>query len=244
MKRFATTLLALALLCGCLLVPAGAAAEPAGAAGLKFKQDGTFKIIQVADLQESYMSSTISNDFLYDLAKNEAPDLFVLTGDNMSSGGSNWGIPFISRLWVRASIDGYMRAFDRIYRDFGIPVTMVYGNHDAEIGPDVISKADMFAFYARHESFIGDDVYIPAADEGTRDAQGQHYGTHNLLVYDNAGTTAKFNIWMFDSGSYDERLQGDGYYSGVQPQQVDWFKDVYASTGNLPSLAFQHIIVP
>jgi len=238
MKRFFGILLALTLLCGCLMVPSSAAADPASAAGLRFKQDGTFKIIQVADLQEFLISSTISAQFLWDLAEREKPDLFVLTGDNVSTGGANQVPAFLGRIAVRSSVDTMMSAFDRIYKKFGIPVTMVYGNHDNEAGPACVSRADQFAMYARHESFIG--YYIPEADEGTEDAQGQHYGTHNLLVYDKNGAAPAFNIWMFDSGSYDKR----GGYSCVQRPQIDWFNETNEATGKLPSFSFQHIVVP
>jgi len=78
------------------------------------------------------------------------------------------------------------------------------------------------------------------ADEGTEDELGPHCGTHNLLVYDNAGNTPKFNIWMFDSGSYDPR----GSYSAVQAPQIEWFNAVNDAAGKLPSISFQHIIVP
>ncbi|MCL1952140.1 MAG: hypothetical protein FWF60_04865, partial [Oscillospiraceae bacterium] len=75
------------------------------------------------------------------------------------------------------------------------------------------------------------------ADGGTEDEQGQHYGTHKLAIKNSAGDADVFNIWMFDSGSYDP-----GYgYSCVQQQQVDWFNS--ANAARLPSFAFQHIIV-
>jgi len=236
MKRIASLLFAIALLCGCLMV--ASAAESPAHAGLQCKPDGSFKIIQVSDLQEFLISSTISAQFLYDLAKNEKPDLFVLTGDNVSTGAAAYFPGNLGRAAVRLSIDGMMRAFDRIYRDFGIPVTMVFGNHDNEAGPDCVSRAEQFAMYAAHESFIG--YYIPGADEGTDDEQGQHYGTHNLLVYDRWGEAPVFNLWMFDSGSYDER----GGYSCVQEPQIAWFNETNEALGALPSISFQHIIVP
>jgi hypothetical protein len=49
-----------------------------------------------------------------------------------------------------------------------------------------------------------------------------------------------FNLWMFDSGSNDER----GGYSWVQQPQIDWFNRTNAALNKLPSFAFQHIIVP
>ena len=234
MKRILSLLAALAL-CLCLIIPAGAA--DAASANLKCR-DGAFKIIQVADTQEFILSSTLTQEFLYDLAKNEKPDLFVLTGDNVSTGGASSFPKPIANLLVKLSVDNLMRAFDKIYKDFGIPMTMVFGNHDNEAGPDKVTRAEQFAMYAAHPSFIG--YYIEAADKGTEDEQGQHYGTHNLVVNNSAGTAPAFNIWMFDSGSYDPR----GGYSAVQPAQIAWFQAEHARLGGLPSIAFQHIIVP
>jgi hypothetical protein len=60
-------------------------------------QDGTFKIIQVSDLQEAYFSSPVVREFLYDLAEKERPGLFILTGDNVSSNEADWKIDSASK---------------------------------------------------------------------------------------------------------------------------------------------------
>jgi len=234
MKRFTSLILAIMLL-GCMMLPVGAA-DAANRDNLKFKQDGTFKIIQVADLQEGFLSSPITQDFLYDLAKKERPDLFVLTGDNIAGGLTNLGFRLGSNIAVKVSIDAFMRVFDRIYCDFGIPVTMVYGNHDNE--DHWFSRAEQFKLYTKHKSFIG--WADSGADKGTKDNLGEHYGTHNLLIKDSAGKGPIFNLWLFDSGSNDER----GGYSCVQKPQIDWFKATNEAVGKLPSIAFQHIMVP
>jgi len=232
MKKPLAFLLA-TVLCAAAAIPAGAAAPPAP---LRFKSDGSFKIIHVPDLQETIWSSAVTRQFLYDLAKAEQPDLFVLGGDNI--GGSIIDkIPLIGKRLLRSGIDSFMDTFDKIYKDFGIPVTMVFGNHDNE-ALRTVTREKSFAIYAAHKSFIG--AYVPQADAGTSDEQGQHYGTHNLLVYDRAGESPVFNLWMFDSGSYDVR----GGYGQVQKPQLDWFNKVNADTGKLPSFAFQHIVVP
>jgi len=196
---------------------------------LECGRDGIFKIIQVSDLQEPYFCSPIVREFLYDLAEKERPGLFVLTGDNTSSKEADWKIDRVSRHWIKTSIDGYMRVFDRIYDDFGIPVTMVYGNHDCEA--PFTSRAEQFAVYQSHRSFIG---FLTGADKGARDDLGEYLGTHSLLVYGSSGKPA-FHLWMFDSGHGE---------SGVQKPQLDWFRKVNEEIGKLPSLAFQHIAVP
>jgi len=196
---------------------------------LECGRDDTFKIIQVSDLQEAYFSSPVVREFLYDLAEKERPDLFILTGDNVSSNEADWKIGSISKHWVKTGIGGYMRVFDRIYDDFGIPVTMVYGNHDCEA--PFTSRAEQFAVYQSHRSFIG---FLTGADKGACDDLGECLGTHNLLVYGSSGKPA-FHLWMFDSGHGE---------CGVQKPQLNWFRRVNEETGKLPSVAFQHIVVP
>ena len=232
-RKLFALLLALALLLGCYAIaPQGAPAEPK----LQFKQDGAFKIIQIADMQEFALSSRITRDFLYDLAARERPDLFVLTGDNIHCRTADHLPRRIGRALIKSGIDGFMDVFDRIYDEFGTRVTMVYGNHDNEAGK-TITKAEQFAMYAAHRSFAGH--YIAEADAGTSDEQGPHYGTHNLLIRDKTGEAPVFGLWMFDSGSYDPR----GGASCVQKPQIDWFRETNESTGMLPSLAFQHLPV-
>ncbi|MCL1952845.1 MAG: metallophosphoesterase, partial [Oscillospiraceae bacterium] len=158
MKRFVCLLLAVALLCGCLAVavhaePDSAAAEAPANSKLQFRQDGSFKIIQVSDLQETFFCSTITQEWLYDMAARERPDLFVLTGDNIAGGGANWGTRAGAMFAVKHSIDAFMNVFDRIYKDFGTPVTMVFGNHDNE--DNHVGRAGQFAMYQRHKCFIG-----------------------------------------------------------------------------------------
>lgn len=241
MKRVLSLLIALTLILGLTLPAMAADTKPcptADSAGLKFSQEGKFKILQLSDTQEFLISSTIAQEFIYDLVKAEKPDVIILTGDNISGSGAKVFPKAIAMQLIKMSVNNLMKVFDRIYKEFGIPVTMVYGNHDNEAGKDKVSRAEQFAIYAEHECFIG--YYIDEADKGTSDVDGQHYGTHNLIVKDAAGTAPIFNLWMFDSGSNDTR----GGYSGVQKPQIDWFNKTNAALGKLPSLAFQHIIVP
>jgi len=241
-KRLLYLLAAVALLLVCMITGAvtkGAMRGqniPERSASLQFQQDGTFKIIQVSDLHETYFTGGITKDFLYDLARRERPDLFVLTGDNLSSRAVDWGIGFLSRYWVKISIHSFMDVFDRIYKDFGIPVTMVYGNHDAEFPRT--SREEQFAIYASHRSFLGQAT---AADEGTQGKFGQSYGTHHLLIKDSAGQTPVFSLWLFDNAN--NREDDDGY-GCVQKPQLDWFAAENEATGKLPSFVFQHIVVP
>jgi hypothetical protein len=70
-------------------------------------------------------------------------------------------------------------------------------------------------------------------------------GTYNIPVYSSNCEKVKFNLWVFDSGDYDE----NGHYSCVKPDQIEWYKkttDKLKEDNNgetVNSLVFQHIIV-
>ena len=71
-------------------------------------------------------------------------------------------------------------------------------------------------------------------------------GTHNLPIYASEGSETKFNLWMIDSNDYD---RVNGGYDYVHQDQIDWYektsKALEEKEGHLvPSIAFQHIIVP
>jgi hypothetical protein len=252
-KKLLGALLALTMSLGCLIVTGWAEGDEEAeeviplseAADLRFGADGKFKIIQIADLQESFLTSDLTKDYLRGLAATEKPDLFVLTGDNISDinlaveiEGSNFSLQAVNRPIVNRSIDSFMKVFEEI----GVPVTMVFGNHDTE--KSGVTRWQQMQRYQDYSCFVG--YAAENADTGTT---GNHYGTHNLIIKDNAGETAKFNLWMFDSGDYvsddpstqvDESTVG---YDCVQKPQTTWFTTTNNAIGKLPSLAFQHIIV-
>lgn len=214
--------------------------KPAGADKLKFNADGTFKIIQIADLQEIFLTQEMTKQFLRWLAKTEKPDLFVLTGDNFSSPDV---FPFLDRFVINHSIDSFMDVFD----DIGIPVTAVLGNHDAE--DTNVTRWQVIQRFQAHESFVG---YAVEAADGT---DGAHWGTHCLPIKDSTGTD-KFALWMFDTGANvplqkevpPEDPEGEptiekwNEYNCVSTQQMAWFNGNALKA--LPGFTFQHIIVP
>jgi hypothetical protein len=200
--------------------------KPEGADALQFRADGTFTIVQVTDTQEIFTTSTMTKDFFNWLAGEVDPDLFILTGDNISDGGAVTGIPAMNRWVVNGSIDRLMNIFDGI----GVPTTMVLGNHDAEASG--VTRWQEVQRYQDHTSYIG------FAAEGAEENNNKHWGTHNLLLKDSKGVNDIYNLWLFDSGDY----AADIGYNCVTKTQVDWFNKTSKDLGNLPSLAFQHIV--
>jgi len=235
MKKHLRRILSLALaLVFCTLSVIGASAlnqdTPAYKAKLKFGSDGKFTILQISDIQESFVLSPITRDLILASMEKVDEDLIVLTGDNFGGGSCRTGMKFLDRILVRMAINNYMSIFEKA----GTPVAVVFGNHDAE---NAISKEEQFEMYSKYSCFIG-------FDEGA-DIYG--CGNYNVPIFPSAGgTVPAFNLWMFDSGMYD----GDNGYDYMRPSQINWYvntsNELKAQNGGavIPSMAFQHIIVP
>ena len=198
---------------------------------LQFNDDGSFKILQVADLQDNMQLNGAVKAFLEEAIINEQPDLVVLTGDNISGGSCRTDISkALDTRRCEKAIDQFMSIFE----EYEVPVAAVFGNHDNE---NALSKEDLFDIYESYDCFIG-------TDEG--DAL-YGCGTYNLPIYSSKDADKMmYNLWMFDSNTYDEELGG---YDYVHDDQVEWYvnksNELKAANGGVavPSMAFQHIIV-
>ncbi len=227
MKKFISVLLVLALVLSTFALSVSATDKKDEL--LRFNSDGTFKIIQVADLQDNTNPVKKTAEYLREIAEDEKPDLFILTGDNISDSVARGYTKANSVKRVRKAIDGFMSVFEEI----GVPVAVVFGNHDAE---GLVSKEEQMAIYNEYDCCI-------AIDEG-ESLYG--CGTYNLPVYSSDGKKIAYNLWLFDSNMYDDE---NGGYDHIHEDQIEW----YVNTSNelkkqnggkpVPSMAFQHIIV-
>ena len=215
------------VLCAVMLV---AAASPAFAAVdnngvLRFNKDGKFKIMQISDTQDIDVPREATIMFMEKALDAEKPDLVVFTGDQLAGG----------KIETAEGVYAGIKAILQPVVDRGIPFTVVFGNHDNDDGCPV-SRDEQFAYY---QTFPGCLAY---------DAVPEMYGTgtHNLPIYASEGSETKFNLWMIDSNDYD---RVNGGYDYVHQDQIDWYektsKALEEKEGHLvPSIAFQHIIVP
>lgn len=118
---------------------------------MKFNEDGTFKIIQMTDFQDLGFLNPASKHIIKNALALEKPDLVVLTGDNIAN-----FIPklpaFIYRGYAKLAIGQFMKLFQKA----GVPVAMVYGNHDTQ---DSLNEAGQWALYKRYSVFAGPEEY-------------------------------------------------------------------------------------
>lgn len=220
-KRIIALALALCLAFGAML-PAYAA-ESADA--LRFDENGEFKILHLCDLQDDYPLENEALTYIDYVLKNYEPDLVVLGGDNTVA----------SEETKEAAIEQIVTPFveNQVY------FTLVFGNHDDEQGVD---KDTLLKYYQKYGG-----KYCLAYDA---DPSLHGSAIHNLPILSSDGTKIKFNLWMFDTGTYvyDENGTRLGYDS-VTPDQIEWYQKTSkalneAAGETVYSLAFQHMTPP
>ena len=192
---------------------------------IKFNSDGKLKILHIADTHLNYDKHFDASIWVIAEACDvEKPDLVVLTGDNTH--------PDEDPEKTKELINALMNIFD----SRNIPVAVTFGNHDAEKGP--MTRADIMKYYSTFS------CTIPFEDS----VDFKHCATLNIPVLASDSDEVKFNLWVFDSGDYDE--DEPRHYDRVRTEQIEWYKEKsrelrQANGGEtINSVVFQHIIVP
>lgn len=191
------------------------AAEPV----LSFDENDEFKILHISDFQDRYPAQEKMMTYIDYMLDIYEPDLVVFGGDNA--------------VGPKETKEEEIKALVAPFVEHETYFTLVFGNHDHEQGVD---KDTLLKYYQKHGG-----KYCLAYD-----ADPSLHGTaiHNLPVYSSDGKEIKFNVWMFDTGSYvfDEEGNRLGYDS-VTPDQIEWYKKTSAKIGKVPAMAFQHMVV-
>lgn len=216
MKKVISVVLAVCMLFSLVTISfAGLKAD----AKLQFNSNGKFKILCLADVQDSYPMEPAMIQFIKEALDFAAPDLVVFVGDNVV--GED----------IRA-IDEMIAPLD----ERGIPFTFVFGNHDDEGG---MVKEDQLAAYQKYDECLAYDA----------DPELSGCATHNVPILSSDGSKVAFNVWCFDSGGsiHDEDGTWLGY-DHVHADQIEWYEETREALAEenggevVPSLAFQHII--
>lgn len=192
---------------------------------IRFNSDGKLKILHVADTHldnDRYFDASIW--VIAEACDIEKPDLVVLTGDNVAPSEN----PEETKKLINALMN--------IFESRGIPVAVTFGNHDSEKGP--MTRADIMEYYKTFS------CVITAED---KDAF-RNCATFNIPVLASDSDKVNFNLWVFDSGDYDD--DDPRHYDRVRTEQIEWYKETSAKLKEenggkaVNSVVFQHIIVP
>ncbi len=236
-SRILSVLLAALMLFTCMLpaVSAETRKTPAEEAHLHFSEDGKFRILILADIQDGKNLSGITKEFCQTAIRELQPDVIVLTGDNIY--GSSTKNPKNSEKALRGVMDMLQELYDE---GVGAPVATVFGNHDDQ--SNNYSKGEQVALMSEYSCCltIDEDQWV----DGVHYIEAlEHCGTYNVPIYASATSDeVKFNMWMFDSGSY--AADGNKGYDHVRETQLKWYRETSEKYGNVPSMVFQHIIMP
>ena len=190
------------------------------ARSIKFN-NGKLKIMHVTDTHIEDDNINYSLVLIARACDIEKPDVVIVTGDNVQNyDDSNKTKEYIAR---------FMKIFD----ERKIPVAITFGNHDSERGP--LSRRELMEYYNTFDCSVTNENGKELAENGT----------YNIPVLSTDGKEMRYNLWVFDSGDYDDA----GHYGCVSAEDVAWYKEkselITAENGKkIYSLAFQHIIVP
>ena len=198
---------------------------------LRFNKNGEFRILIIADAQDTDKPQKETADIIKFALKRARPELVVLLGDN-TAGDFDGVTPERTQSAVKKLLEPIQKE--------NIPFALVFGNHDHE----GLALRCGFTERGAKEFILGEFMKSPLclARKGEPESG---VGTYNLPVSGSNGKTA-FNLWFIDSGTYDE----NGGYGYAKPDQNEWYikasNELKEQNGGapVPSFLFQHIPVP
>lgn len=173
---------------------------------MRISENREFRILQLTDLHLGFgfisgSRDRLAMDAVRKIIEMSKPDLIVLTGDLI--------FPF----WPKTGTCNNRRQAQKLTAfldDFEIPYTMVFGNHDCELG-SACNKEELAELYKRGRYCI--------FTEGRKELTG--VGNFLIELVDHAGKLL-LPLVMLDSNMYGE---GGWFFSGfdrIREDQTDW----------------------
>lgn len=199
---------------------------------LKFRENGEFSILAIADAQDTDNPQKETTDIIRYSIEKTSPNLIILLGDNIA--GDFEGVtPKRTKAAVKALLEPISEK--------DIPFALVFGNHDHE---GLVHRCGFEEKEAKEfilEEFQKNPLCLAVKGEPVSGVC-----TYNLPIISSDGKKTAFNLWLMDSGTYDN----NGGYGYVQADQNEWYikksDELKEQNGGaqVPSFLFQHIPVP
>lgn len=186
---------------------------------LKFKKDGSFKIVQFTDNHYIHGNpeSDVAVQLIEEVLQAEKPDLVVFTGDV---------------IFKRPALPGLDAIFDPV-AESGIPFAYVLGNHDDEYG---YNRQEVIKYVMQKPNCL--------ASMGDSSLFGA--GNYTLEIKQSTSDNNGFVLYFFDTGSYSQ-MDGIKGADWIKFEQVQWYRQTSktytkANAGiPYPAMAFFHI---
>ncbi len=189
---------------------------PRPAPQFAFGADGAFTFLHVTDVQERGKLHPRSAAVLRAAIAATKPQLVILTGDNVDSGGNQ-----------RDSFEKAMGALVTIFEETKTPFCVTFGNHDSERkGEGFLTRQEQYDWFKARGGALFVDHDVP-------ELTGVGSGAIELV----RDKKPAVRLFVMDSGAY-----APGGYDGCHADQIAWYERTAAD--GLPHLWFQHIIVP
>uniref|UniRef100_A0A7N0VGT4 Calcineurin-like phosphoesterase domain-containing protein n=1 Tax=Kalanchoe fedtschenkoi TaxID=63787 RepID=A0A7N0VGT4_KALFE len=232
---------------------------------LRFRSDGTFKILQVADMHFGNGAATHCRDvlpsqfyscsdhnttyFVQNLINLEQPDFVAFTGDNIFGTSAT------------DAAESLFKAFSPVLKS-GIPWAAVLGNHDQE---STMTREELMSFISLMDYSVS---RINPITEGSGSSSKRNvkqkidgFGNYDVQVYGAPGSpfanSSVLNLFFLDSGDR-ETVDGIRTYGWIKESQLRWLHDAatrfkdqqWHNDGSThasyrpPALTFFHIPIP
>ncbi|MBQ3517868.1 MAG: metallophosphoesterase [Clostridia bacterium] len=221
MKKFTSLLLVFVLLCGLLVFSVGAEEKTQ----LRFKEDGTFTILQLSDPQDDKNISKELIAFIEKAIEETQPDLIVITGDIVEdsrpvidvNGDDKPLLEGVKNKDYATALADTKATVEQIFapiEESGIPYAVTQGNNDYNSG---VTNEDWLAIYAQFSNCL-------TIDEST-DAEGKI--DQYLPILSSDSDAPAFGLWMLDNGK--DFTEG----------QMQWMQEY--NTNGVPGIVFEHV---
>lgn len=191
---------------------------------LKFNENGKFKIVQFADIQDGPKMNKKTLVLMNQILDYEKPDLVILTGDNLDC-----------RCKTKEDVITAIKNIASPMEKRNIYWATVFGNHDAE--QNKLTEEEMMKLYMSYPKNI--------SEFGPNNLG--RIGNYNLLIKGSSSKAPEFNIYLLNSGRYAASKIGG--YDWVNFNQITWYRNTCEALKNkyektIPALMFFHIPLP
>ncbi|HZK39164.1 MAG TPA: InlB B-repeat-containing protein [Clostridia bacterium] len=186
----------------------------------QFDSNGKFRIMSLNDIQDGRNVNKRVIAMITNAIARYKPDLVVFIGDNVTGG--------LTTAAFKSSVNQFLKPL----LDTNTKYAVTFGNHDDE-GWLTPSKQTQYNYYISHG---GNN----AVDHDVEALTGVGNGV--IPIYPNGQTSGNpaFQVYLMDSGTYAP----DKSYDCPYTNQIDYYIQRSMQYPDVPSLWYQHIIVP
>ncbi len=208
-----------------MLVPLGPwssfKASAAYSGVFQFDENGKFTVMQIADTQDNQNPYERVIAAITDSIARYHPDLVVFTGDNV-----------IETIVTNSNFETAINKILAPLNATGTKFAVTFGNHDDE-GVGAPNKTNQYSYFKS----VGGSNFV---DHDVNSLDGVGSGVIPIYPYGQSSGTPAYQVYLMDSGSD----QSSGSYDCPYTNQLDYYIQRSLTFPTVPSLWFQHVIVP